>query len=91
MNDTLTVKALNDIIKTVKKSAERQDIMFIGYPGMREKIRETGFPIDDYKYVEVNSTLAPNIEEDQVWILPVKTYQPDIRFAFNNTNLMEEQ
>lgn len=81
MNDTLTVKALNDLIKTVKKSAERQDFMFIGYPGMREKIREAGFPIDDYRYVEVNSTFAPTIEENQVWIIPVNN-NPDVKFLF---------
>lgn len=90
MNDTLTVKALNDIVKTVKKSAARQDVMIIGYASMREKIRETGFPIDDYKYVEVNSTLTPTMDEDQVWIVPATTYEPDIRFAFKNTNLMED-
>lgn len=90
MDDVLTVKALNDIIKTLKKSTERQDFIFIGYPGMREKIREAGFTIDDYRYVEVNSTLTPTMDEDQVWIVPATTYEPDIRFAFKNTNLMED-
>ena len=81
-NDIFTEKTFRDLVKTVQKSARRDDIMLIGYASMREKIREAGFPIDDYRYVEVNSTFAPNIEEDQVWILPVKTYEPDIKLVF---------
>lgn len=74
VNNTLTVKALNDLIKTVKKSASSQDIMFIGYPGMRDKIRQAGFPVDNYKYVEISSKWYPELEEDQVYILPIKNY-----------------
>ena len=84
MNDTLTIKALKDLVKTVKKSADGQDIMFIGYPGMREKIREVGFPIDDYRYVEINSTFSSELDKDQVYIFPVKSYSSDVKFYFDN-------
>lgn len=81
VNNTLTAKALNELIKTVKKSADRQDIVFVGYPGMREKIRQAGFPVDDYKYVEISSKFSPELAEDQVYILPIKNSLYD----FNNT------
>ena len=79
--DALDVKKLKELIKTVKKSASSQDIMFIGYPGMRDKIRQAGFPVDDYKYVEISSKFSPELEEDQVYILPIKNSLHD----FNNT------
>lgn len=82
MNDILTVKELKELVETVKKSAARDDIMFFGYPSMREKIREAGFPIDDYRYVEVDSIYTPNMDENQVWILPVKLYGSDIKIVF---------
>ena len=76
--DEFDVKKLKELIKTVKKSAYRQDVMFIGYPSMREKIRQAGFPIDDYRYVEIDSKWLPELDEDHVYILPIQNY-------FNNT------
>ena len=84
-NDTLTAKALKDLVKAVKKSAQREDIMFIGYPGMREKIREMGFPIDDYRYVELASNFASTLDEGQVYILPINNIHSDIKLYFNHT------
>lgn len=81
-NDILTAKALKGLVETVKKSAQSEDIMFIGYPGMREKIREAGFPIDDYRYVELASNFAPTLDEDQIYILPVNNIHSDIKFLF---------
>ena len=83
MNDTCTIKALKDLVKTVKKSADVQDVMFIGYPSMREKIREAGFPVDDYRYVELNSTFSSELDKEQVFILPVKSYSSDVKFYFD--------
>lgn len=68
----IDAKQLKELINTVKKSSGRQDIMFIGYPGMREKIRQAGFPVDDYKYIEVTSKWFPELEENQVYVLPIK-------------------
>ena len=85
MDDTLTFKELNDLVKKVKKSSDRQDVMFVVYPGMREKIREAGFPIDDYRYVEVSSTFSSELDNDQVYILPVKSYSSDVKFYFDHT------